>query len=156
MKISFPLLFPAHMLTAWEGKVNKNSWCVCMHTKLIVAAIFPELIIAKAGLTQRQQQDQPYSKHTVDIIPNCPSKHWSIHIFMHGHCVVSQIVGNLKLLIYQLPHIWVETIYQWISMVFPWIVLKNKRWAYDCQLPRKKQRYLVQHTPILKNWIWHV
>lgn len=125
-----------------------------MYAEFIMAVMCTRLnrsystILPKTGFIWQWASDQPYSKHTVDIIPNCTSKHRGIHIFVHGHCVVSQVVGNMKLLIYQLPHIGVETIHQWISMVLPWIVLKNKKQVHECKFTRKTN--VTWHYTIFK------
>lgn len=63
----------------------------------------------------------------MNIVPNSPSEHWGINIFVHCHRIISEIVSNVKFFINQLSHIWIKAIYQRITMVFPAIVLNTEK-----------------------------
>lgn len=67
----------------------------------------------------------PDAEHAVDVVPDSPAEHGGVHVFVHGHGVVGQVVGHLELLIQQLTNIRVQTVHQGVAVVLPTVVLKR-------------------------------
>lgn len=63
----------------------------------------------------------------MNIVPNSPSEHRGIDISVHRHCIVSEVVSNVELLVDQLSHIWIKAIDQRVTVVFPAIVLSTEQ-----------------------------
>lgn len=68
----------------------------------------------------------PDAEHAVDVVPDGPAQHAGVHIFVCGHGVVCQVVGDLKLLIQHLTNIRVEPVYQRVAVVLPAVVLDSE------------------------------
>lgn len=67
----------------------------------------------------------PDAKHAVNVVPDGPAQHGGVHVLVHGHGVVGQVVGHLELLIQQLTNIRVQTVHQGVAVVLPTVVLKR-------------------------------
>lgn len=80
-----------------DSVVHRNYRISYMCTHVCMQA--PQYFMYRKCLYKRKEADWPYSKHAVNIVPDSPSEHWGIDIFVHCHCIVSKIVSNVKFLI---------------------------------------------------------
>lgn len=54
----------------------------------------------------------PDAEDTVDVVPDGPAKHRSVHSAVHSNGVVGEAIGHLELLVQQLSTLGVEPLNQ--------------------------------------------
>lgn len=83
-------------------------------------------------------KDSPYAKHAVNVVPDCSAEHGGVHTLVCRHCIICQIVSDLKLFIKQLSKIWIKSIHKGKAMILPTIILLMQ-----------KTYHLLFHSPLL-------